>query len=138
MTYNDFVIWALLLFGLYLLLLDAKMWFAPNKKGRIVAVEDQVATAEENCKCGTIKACKSHLTATVRSDEGELIGVQLSPCLICMDRVKMGSQIGLHRIGDRWIGRRYIDLMGKGLKNDDVPLPTVDEIEACSLQGVAE
>ena len=138
MTYNDFVIWALLLFGLYLLLMDAKMWFAPSKKGRIVAVEDQVATAKQNCNCGTIKACKSHLTATVRSDEGELIDVQLSPCLICMDRVKMGSQIGLHRIGNRWIGRRYIDLMGKGLKNDDIPLPTTDEIEACSLQGVAE
>ena len=138
MTYNDFVIWALLLFGFYLLLLDAKMWFAPIKKGRIVAVEDQMETAEKNCKSGTIKACRSHLSATVRSDEGELIDVDLSPCLICMDRVKMGSQIGLHRIGDRWIGRRYIDLLGKGLKNDDVPLPTTEEVIASSVQGVAE
>jgi hypothetical protein len=138
MTYNDFVILALLLFGFYLLLLDAKMWFAPNKKGRIVAVEDQMETAKENCNRGTIKACRSHISATVRSDEGELIDVDLSPCLICMDRVEMGSQIGLHRIGDRWIGRRYIDIMGKGLKNDDVPLPTSEEVMAGSAQGVAE
>ncbi len=139
MTVNDYVIWALLLFGLYLLLMDAKMWFAPQRKGRIVAVEDQVETAEKNCSCGTIKSCRSHITATVRVEGGETMEVQLSPCLVCMDRVKMGSQIGLHRIGDRWIGRRYIDILGRGLADDDgTPIAMTDDVDACSIKGVAE
>ncbi len=134
MTFNDLVMYALLLFGLYLLLMDAKMWFAPQKRGRIVAVEDQVMTAERDCNCGTIRNCRSHLTATVRTEDGDLVQTDMSPCLVCMDRVQLGSQIGLHRIGDRWIGRRYIDLFGRGLKNDGEPF----ELENCSLKGVVE
>jgi hypothetical protein len=134
MTVNDLVIYGLLLFGLYLLLMDVKMWFAPHKKGRIVAVEDQVRKAEGDCNCGTIRNCRSHLTATVRTEDGEMVRTDMSPCLVCMDRVRLGSQIGLHRIGDRWIGRRYIDLFGRGLKNDAEPV----DLENCSLQGVAE
>jgi len=134
MTYNDLVIYALLMFGLYLLLMDVKMWFAPHKKGRVVAVVDQVETAERDCNCGTIRNCRSHLTATVRTEDGDMVETQMSPCLICMDQVGLGSQIGLHRIGDRWIGRRYIDLFGRGLKNDNEPI----ELETCSLKGVAE
>jgi len=134
MTFNDLVIYGLLLFGLYLLLMDAKMWFAPQRRGRIVAVDDQVERAERDCNCGTIRNCRSHLTATVRTEDGDLVQTDMSPCLVCMDRVKLGSQIGLHRIGDRWIGRRYIDLFGRGLKNDGEPL----DLEVCSLPGVAE
>lgn len=134
MTVNDLVIWGLLLFGLYLLLMDVKMWFAPQKKGRVVAVEDQVANAERDCNSGTIRNCKSHLTATVRTEDGELVQTDMSPCLVCMDRVRLGSQIGLHRIGDRWIGRKYIDLFGRGLKNDGDPI----ELDTCSNKGVAE
>ena len=139
MTINDYVIWALLLFGLYLLLMDVKMWFAPQKKGRIVTVEDQVETAEKDCSCGTIKNCRSHLIATVRLEDGENMDVELSPCLVCMDRVRTGSQIGLHRIGNRWIGRRYIDLLGRGLaSDDDTPIAMADDVDACSIKGVAE
>ena len=134
MTVNDLVIYGLLLFGLYLLLMDVKMWFAPQKRGRVLAVEDQVETAEKDCNCGTIRDCRSHLTATVRTEDGELVETQMSPCLVCMDRVGLGSQIGLHRIGDRWIGRRYIDLFGRGLKNDGDPT----ELETCSIKGVSE
>ncbi|MCK5251540.1 MAG: hypothetical protein KAQ96_01270, partial [Thermoplasmata archaeon] len=95
MTYNDLVIYGLLLFGLFLLLMDVKMWFAPQKKGRVVAVEDQVANAEEDCNCGTIRNCRSHLTATVRTEDGDLVQTDISPCLVCMDQVHLGSQIGL-------------------------------------------
>jgi hypothetical protein len=138
MTVNDYVIWALLLFGLYLLLMDVKMWFVPQKKGRIVAVEDQMDKAEKDCNCGTVSTCRSHLTAKVRVEDGEMLDVDMSPCLVCMDRVGLGSQIGLHSIGDRWIGRRYIDLFGRGLKNDAVPMPSKEEMETCSIKGVAE
>ena len=134
MTYNDLVIYFLLMFGLYLLLMDVKMWFAPQKKGRVIAVVDQMETAERDCNCGTIRNCRSHLTATVRTEDGDMVETQMSPCLVCMDQVKLGSQIGLHRIGGRWIGRRYIDLFGRGLKNDSEPL----ELESCSIKGVAE
>jgi hypothetical protein len=136
MTFNDLVIYALLLFGLYLLLMDVKMWFAPQKKGRIVAVEDQVKRAEQDCNCGTIRNCRSALSATVRTEDGELVETEMSPCLVCMDRVKLGSQIGLHRIGNRWIGRRYIDLLGRGLANDDEPIEL--EASTCCLAGVTE
>lgn len=134
MTVNELVMYGLLLFGLFLFMMDAKMWFAPQKKGRVVAVEDQLGRAECDCSRGTIRDCRSHIRATVRTEDGELVQTDVSPCMICMDKVRLGSQIGLHRIGDRWIGRRYIDLLGRGLKNDGEPF----ELEACPLTGVAE
>jgi hypothetical protein len=90
--------------------------------------------AEKDCNCGTIRNCRSHLTATVRTEDGEMVSTERSPCLVCMDQVRLGSQIGLHRIGDRWIGRRYIDLFGRGLKNDVETM----EPETCTIKGVAE
>jgi hypothetical protein len=138
MTFNDIVMWGLLLFGLGLLLYDVKSWLMPDRKGRVVAIEDQLKRAEEACECGKASAGRSHLTATVRLEDGSLVPVDMSPCLICMDKVRLGSQMGLNRIGDRWIARRYIDLLGRGLPNDSVPLPCPSEAEECMKRGVVE
>ena len=138
MTFNDIVIWGLLLFGLGLLLYDVKTWFLPKERGRVVAIEDQMAQAEEACDCGTVKATGSHISAAVRLEDGSVVPVDMSPCLVCMDKVRIGSQLGLNKVGDRWIGRRYIDLMGKGLTNDDMPLPCPEEAEVCARRGVTE
>ena len=138
MTLNDIVMWGLLLFGLGLLLYDVKAWFLPDRKGRVVAIEDQLKQAEEACECGTASAGRSHLTATVRLADGSMVPVDMSPCLICMDKVTIGSQMGLNRVGDRWIARRYIDVRGRGLPNDGTPLPCPAEAEGCAKRGVAE
>ena len=77
---------------------------------------------------------RDDVRAPEKKEDGEMVQTDMSPCLVCMDRVRLGSQIGLHRIGDRWIGRRYIDLFGRGLKNDGEPI----EMETCSPPGVTE
>jgi hypothetical protein len=52
--------------------------------------------------------------------------------------VTVGSQIGVNKIGDRLIARRYIDILGRGLPNDDEPLPPPEEFQTRYLDGVAE
>ena len=138
MTFNDYAMVALLLFGAWLFLYDMKMMMFPQRRGRVLAVEDQLEAAKQACSCNSAKMGRSYVNATVRLDDGELTTVQVSPSLFCMDKVTIGSQIGVNRIGKRLIARRYIDLLGRGLANDDVPLPSPEEIKAhCSI-GVAE
>ncbi len=124
---DELVYAALLGFALLLFLIDLKLMMFPYKKGRIIAVEDQLCQAEKACSCGELKMGGSHINARVRLEDGEEVDVRVSPCLFCMDKVKLGSQIGVNRIGDRLVGRRYIDILGRGLANDDVPVPGVWE-----------
>ena len=138
MSLDDVVIWALLLFGLFLFLYDIKLMVAPQRKGRVVAVEDQLEEAQRACSCNSARMGKSYVRARVRLEDGGMVDVEVSPCLFCMDKVTIGSQIGVNSIGKRLIARRYIDLLGRGLANDDVPLPKPEEAYACPTQGVAE
>jgi hypothetical protein len=138
MTGEAIVYAALLLFGAWLFLYDIKLMLWPQRRGRVAAVENQLEQAEKACDCGSMKVGKSYIHATVRMEDGEMEEVQLSPCLICMDKVTIGSQIGVNMVGDRLIARRYIDIFGRGLTNDDVPLPEPDEVAKYYIQGVAE
>jgi hypothetical protein len=138
MTFNDWVMIGLLLFGLWLFLYDVKMWMFPQRRGRVLAVEDQLEAAKKACSCNSAKMGRSYVNAAVRLEDGELTTVQVSPCLFCMDKVTIGSQIGVNQVGDRLIARRYIDIFGRGLPNDDIPPPSPEEIRAQSGQGVSE
>ena len=113
MTLNDYAMLALLMFGALLFLYDIKMMLFPQNRGRVLAVEDQLEAAKKACSCNSAKMGRSYVNATVRLEDGELTTVQVSPCLFCMDRVTIGSQIGVNRVGKRLIARlpiypRYI------------------------------
>ena len=128
----------LLLFGLFLFLYDIKLMMVPQMKGRVVSIEDQLEQAKKACSCNSLKMGRSSVSTRVRLEDGSMVDVEMSPCLFCMDKVRVGSQIGVNRIDKRLIARRYIDVMGRGLTNDDVPLPVEAEVDVCVSKGVAE
>jgi hypothetical protein len=135
LTTNDLVMIGLLGFGLFLFIYDLKTMFAPDMRGRVVAFEDLYERAVKACNCNGVGGVgRSHVNARVRLEDGQEIDVQVSPCLHCMDRVRVGSQIGVNRVGDRLVGRRYIDLFGRGLKGPAAEMP--EGAEDCGCRGV--
>lgn len=135
MTTNDLIILGLLGFGLFLFVYDLKTMFAPSMRGRIVSFEDMYERATKACNCNGVGGVgRSYVNARVRLEDGREIDVQVSPCLSCMDRVRVGSQIGINRVGNRLVGRRYVDLFGRGLR--DAPAPEEDA-GACDCAEVA-
>ena len=135
MNTNELVMIGLLGFGLFLFVYDLKTMFAPSMRGRVVAFEDLYERATKACNCNGVGGLgRSYVNARVKLEDGREIDVQVSPCLSCMDRVRVGSQIGINRVGNRLVGRRYIDLLGRGLR--DAPAPGEDD-GSCDCRGVA-
>jgi hypothetical protein len=135
---NDLVYIGLLGFGLLLFVYDLKTMFAPDMRGRVIAFEDQYEKAVKACNCNGVGGLgRSHVNARVRLEDGKEIDIQVSPCLYCMDRVRVGSQIGINKVGDRLVGRRYIDLFGRGLRDTSGDAPAPDpNVGGCGCEGV--
>lgn len=116
MSIDTLVLWGTLGIGAVLVLYDIKLMLAPQMRGRLVSVENQLERAEKACDCSELGAGRSFINARVELEDGRTVDVNVSPCLVCMDRVRVGSQIGVTRVGERLVGRRYIDLLGRGAR----------------------
>ncbi len=89
----------LLVIGGILFLIQFKYMFFPTWKGRIIEFQDLNA---ENCKsCKTSKLGKSSLNIKVRTEDGKIIEAEISPCTICLNKLSLGSCIGVSKIGTR-------------------------------------
>jgi hypothetical protein len=116
MSLDTLVLWGTLGIGAILVIYDIKLMLAPQMRGHLVSVENQLERASKACDCSEIGAGRSYVNAKVELDDGRTVDVNVSPCLVCMDRVRVGSQIGVTRVGERLVGRRYIDLLGRGAR----------------------
>lgn len=111
MDLESFMYIFLLALGGIFMALQLKLMLFPDKRGRIVEFED---LSETSCK-----DCKSHnkgrmsYTIKVETDDGELVEAELSPCTLCMDRLRLGSQVGVTKIGSRTIAQACINLKSK-------------------------
>ena len=114
MMLDTLVLWGTLGVGLILVLYDIKLMVAPNRRGRLLSVENQLERAQRACSCSDVGAGRSYIAAKVELEDGSTVDVDVSSCLVCMDRVRVGSQIGVTRVGSKLVGRRYIDLLGRG------------------------
>jgi len=89
----------LLALGGILFLIQFKYMFFPTWKGQIVAFQD---LSSDNCKsCKSSKKGRTSLEIQVKTDAGEIIPAEISPCTICLNKLRVGSRVGVSKIGTR-------------------------------------
>jgi hypothetical protein len=98
----------LLLLGGLLMLFQMRLMLFPQKRGRIVEFEDLTASSCKECKSRN-KGRMSY-KIKVQTDEGELVEAEVSPCTMCMDGLKLGSRVGVTKIGTRTVAQSVINL----------------------------
>jgi hypothetical protein len=98
----------LLAIGGFLFLLQFKFMFFPTWRGKIIEFED---LSEENCKsCRSSNKGRSTLEIKVETKDGEVIDAEVSPCTICMNKLKIGSSVGVTKVGTRNVASPLINL----------------------------
>jgi len=100
----------LLVIGGLLFLIQFKFMFFPTWKGSIIEFEDLSGDSCNSCK--STKSGRASLEVKVKTDDGEIIDAEVSPCTICMNKLCTGSRVGVSKIGSRNIAQPMINLTG--------------------------
>ena len=89
----------------------------PPKKGVVVSIGGELNRGEYSCKnCVLMPAeqGKSAIPLNVRLDTGEIYGAEISPCSLCIDKIKVGDPVGLTKTGSRIIAQKISKLHTRG------------------------
>ena len=98
----------LLLVGGVLFLIQFKVMFFPTWKGRIIEFEDLSA---DNCtSCRSAKKGRTSIEIKVKTDDGEIITAEVSACTICLNKLMIGSRVGVTQMGSRKVASSIIQL----------------------------
>jgi hypothetical protein len=98
----------LLAIGGILFLLQFRVMFFPTWKGNIIEVED---LNPENCNsCKSYKKGRSSIEIKVKTDDGEVIPAELGCCTICLNKLHIGSRVGVTKMGSRNIASSIVNL----------------------------
>ncbi len=84
-------------------IVQLKMMFFPHYRGEIIAFE---SIFDGNCEsCRGKRGGKTSIPIRVRTDKGEEISAEISCCTMCMEKIGIGSRIGVTKVGDRLIAQ---------------------------------
>ena len=99
-----------LLIGAFFLIYELKMLLRPHKRGYLVGVD---RILPENCStCKSTKGGKASIGISVQTDDGKKIKAEMSPCVMCLNKVKIGSRVGVTKVGSRIVCQRVIEPFG--------------------------
>jgi hypothetical protein len=88
-----------------------KMMFFPQYKGKIIEFEK---IFDENCNsCRGKRKGKTSLPIKVETDSGVIISAEISCCTMCMEKIGIGSRIGITKLGDRLVAQACANIRGK-------------------------
>ncbi|MBD3388004.1 MAG: hypothetical protein GF416_03050 [Candidatus Altiarchaeales archaeon] len=107
---NQGVFGFLIALGIYLVYLNFKTLFRPQRTGVILSLglEGVKACSVNGCmSCSTgDQSGKASLPLKVELEDGSVVSAETSPCNICIDKLSVGSRVGLTEIGSRTIANR--------------------------------
>jgi hypothetical protein len=108
-SFDDPYIYIILLaLGGFLFILQFKIMFFPTWKGKIIEFED---LSPESCNsCKSAKKGRTSIEIKVKTEDGEIIDAEVSCCSICMNKLSIGSQVGVTKMGSRRIASSMINL----------------------------
>lgn len=108
---DSLVIIALLaLLGVFFLM-QFKMMFFPQYKGTLMEFEP---IFDKNCKsCRGNRKGKTSIPVKVKTDDGVVISCEISCCTLCMEKIGVGSRIGVTKVGSRLIAQACANIRGK-------------------------
>ncbi len=98
----------LLVLGGVLFLLQFKIMLFPTWRGRIIAFEDLSANSCTSCR--STKKGRTSIEIKVKTDDGEIIDAEIGACTICLNKLHVGSPIGVTKMGSRNVASSIIRL----------------------------
>jgi hypothetical protein len=100
----------LALLGMFFIV-QMRMIFFPHHKGKIVEFE---SIFDGDCTtCRGKRKGKTSIPIKVETDGGNIISAEISCCTLCMEKIKVGSRIGVTKVGDRNIAQACANIRGK-------------------------
>jgi hypothetical protein len=96
----------LLAVGGILFLIQFKYMFFPTWKGKILEFQDFSENACNSCK-GNPKG-RTSIEIKVKTDDGEIIDAEVSYCSVCMNKLNVGSRVGVSQIGSRRVAQSLV------------------------------
>lgn len=111
MIFNDnFIYIALLFVGGFFFFLQVKIMLFPQFKGEIIEFENII---DADCKACNRNKGKMSLPIKVKTDDGDIIEAEISCCTVCLENFKVGSRVGVTKIGNRYITQACFNLRKK-------------------------
>jgi hypothetical protein len=99
----------LLIVGAVLFMIQFKYMFFPTWKGVIVEFRGYDENSCNSCKSTYMG--RASLDIKVQTDDGEIIDAEISPCTICLNKLRKGSKVGVSKIGSRNVAQPIIKLL---------------------------
>jgi hypothetical protein len=100
----------LLTIGGILFLIQFKYMFFPTWKGRIIKIHE--LNPEDCTSCRSTKFGRASMDVSVKTEDGEIIQAEISPCTICLNKLQPGSSVGVSKIGTRNIAQPIGKIFG--------------------------
>jgi hypothetical protein len=98
------------LMGIFFIM-QLKMMFFPQIRGEIIEFEP---IFDGNCNsCRGNRKGKTSIPIKVKTDEGKVISAEISCCTMCIEKINLGSRIGITKVGDRLIAQACANIRGK-------------------------
>ena len=109
MMIEDGIMYAALLGILgFFFVMQLRMMFFPQVKGEIIEFESIFNTDCKGCR-GT-RGGKTSYPIKVKTDDGQIISAEISPCTVCIEKIGVGARIGVTKVGDRHIAQACANL----------------------------
>ena len=109
---EDSIMYAALLgiLGLFFIM-QLRMMFFPQIRGEIIEFE---SIFDGSCtSCRGKRGGKTSIPIKVRTDGGDIMSAEISCCTLCMEKIGIGSRIGVTKVGDRQIAQACANLRGR-------------------------
>jgi hypothetical protein len=94
------IIGLLVLLGIFFIM-QLRMMFFPQIKGRLMEFEPIFDGDCNSCR-GKRKG-KTSIPVKVKTDSGDVISAEVSCCTLCIEKMGIGSKVGVTKMGNRFI-----------------------------------
>lgn len=104
------IIGLLVLLGIFFIM-QLKMMFFPQIRGSLIEFEP---IFDGNCNsCRGKRKGKTSIPVKVKTDSGDVISAEISCCTMCIEKIGIGSKVGVTKMGSRLIVQACANIRGK-------------------------
>jgi len=110
---NGGILVGLILLAVYFVVMNMRTFIWPQNVGHVVALgrdgeAEDVLGIYKDCNSCQISENSGRLAfpIKIKLDDDSVVDAEISPCSLCMDKVKVGDRVGVTTVGSRCIAQR--------------------------------
>jgi len=110
---NGGILVGLILLAVYFVVMNMRTFIWPQNVGHVVAFgldgeAEDVLGIYKDCNSCQISENSGRLAfpIKIKLDDDSVVDAEISPCSLCMDKVKVGDRVGVTTVGSRCIAQR--------------------------------